>query len=82
MFWGRRRAEGAGRGAAGAGRGCGWTGATPGATPSDKVPRVFWPLLGGFIAFVLFAIFMGWVMDTSRHGGGDDGADGAGHGGH
>ena len=43
------------------------------------VPRVFWPLIGGFIAFVLFAVFMGWVMDTSRHGGGDDGA---GHGGH
>jgi ABC-type Mn2+/Zn2+ transport system permease subunit len=49
-----------------------------GATASYMVPRVFWPLLGGFIAFVLFALFMGWVMDTSRHG---DGAsdDGAGH---
>ena len=29
---------------------------------------MYWPLLGGFIAFVLIAIFMGWVMDTSRHG--------------
>jgi hypothetical protein len=27
---------------------------------------MFWPLIGGFIAFVLFAVFMGWVMDTSR----------------
>jgi hypothetical protein len=31
---------------------------------------MFWPLIGGFIAFVLLAIFMGWLMDTSRHGGG------------
>jgi hypothetical protein len=30
---------------------------------------VFWPLIGGFIAFVLLAIVMGWIMDTSRHGG-------------
>jgi ABC-type Mn2+/Zn2+ transport system permease subunit len=36
-------------------------------------PVMFWPLLGGFIAFVLVAIFMGWVMDTSRHGGDRDG---------
>ena len=33
------------------------------------VPAVFWPLIGGFIAFILLAVFMGWVMDTSRHGG-------------
>jgi hypothetical protein len=33
---------------------------------------MYWPLIGGFIAFVLLAIFMGWVMDTSRHGGRDD----------
>lgn len=26
-------------------------------------PAMFWPLLGGFIAFVLFAVIMGWVMD-------------------
>ena len=31
-------------------------------------PAMFWPLAGGFIAFILFAIFMGWVMDPSRHG--------------
>jgi hypothetical protein len=29
---------------------------------------MFWPLIGGFIAVVLFAIFMGWVMDPDRHG--------------
>jgi hypothetical protein len=30
------------------------------------------PLLGGFIVFVLIAVFLGWVMDTSRHGGDSD----------
>ena len=24
---------------------------------------MFWPLIGAFIAFVLFAILMGWIMD-------------------
>jgi hypothetical protein len=46
---------------------------------------VFWPLIGGFIAFILFAVFMGWVMDASRHGhggGGGAGDDSGGHGGH
>jgi len=33
---------------------------------------MFWPLIGGFIAFVLLAVFLGWVMDTSRHGGDAD----------
>jgi hypothetical protein len=28
---------------------------------------VFWPLIGGFIAFVLLAVVIGWVMDTTRH---------------
>jgi hypothetical protein len=32
---------------------------------------MYWPLIGGFIAFVLFTVFMGWVMDTSRRGDGD-----------
>jgi hypothetical protein len=27
---------------------------------------MFWPLIGGFIAFVLVAIIMGRIMDTSR----------------
>jgi hypothetical protein len=30
---------------------------------------MFWPLIGGFIAFVLIAVILGWVMDTSRHDG-------------
>jgi hypothetical protein len=33
---------------------------------------MYWPLLGGFIAFVLLAVVIGWVMDTSRHGGDGD----------
>jgi hypothetical protein len=32
---------------------------------------MYWPLIGGFIAFVLLAVLMGWVTDPSRHGGGD-----------
>ena len=30
---------------------------------------MYWPLIGGFIAFVLIAVLLGWIMDTSR---GDD----------
>jgi hypothetical protein len=33
---------------------------------------VYWPLVGGFIAFILLAVLMGWIMDTSRHGGSND----------
>jgi hypothetical protein len=36
---------------------------------------MYWPLIGGFIAFVLLAVFLGWLMDPSRH-------DGAGRDGH
>ena len=32
-------------------------------------PSMYWPLVGGFIAFVLLAVLMGWIMDTDRHGG-------------
>jgi hypothetical protein len=28
------------------------------------VSAMFWPLLGGFIAFVLLAVLMGWIMDA------------------
>jgi hypothetical protein len=28
---------------------------------------MFWPLIGGFIAFVLIAILLGWILDPSRH---------------
>jgi hypothetical protein len=33
---------------------------------------VFWPLAIGFILFILLAVFMGWVMDPDRHGGGQN----------
>jgi hypothetical protein len=36
---------------------------------------MFWPLIGGFIAFVLIAVILGWVLDTSRR----DGTDGGPH---
>jgi hypothetical protein len=32
---------------------------------------MYWPLLGGFIAFVILALIMGWIMDPSRHGDAD-----------
>jgi ABC-type Mn2+/Zn2+ transport system permease subunit len=35
---------------------------------------VYWPLIGALIAFVLFAIFMGWLLDR-----GPTDADGHGH---
>jgi hypothetical protein len=25
---------------------------------------VYWPLIGAFIAFILFAVLMGWIMDA------------------
>jgi hypothetical protein len=27
---------------------------------------MFWPLIGGFIAFVLIALLMGWILDSDR----------------
>jgi hypothetical protein len=36
---------------------------------------MYWPLIGGFIAFVLFSIFMGWVMDVPRRGDSDGDGD-------
>jgi hypothetical protein len=39
---------------------------------------MFWPLIGGFIAFVLLAVILGWMMDPARHGDGDTDA-GSGH---
>jgi hypothetical protein len=29
---------------------------------------MYWPLVGGFVAFILLAVLMGWIMDTDRHG--------------
>jgi hypothetical protein len=46
-------------------------------SPSSYMfPNMYWPLIGGFIAFLLLAIFLGWVMDR----GGDASHDG--HDGH
>jgi hypothetical protein len=36
---------------------------------------MYWPLIGGFIAFILLAVLIGWLTDTSRH-------NDAGHDGH
>jgi len=33
--------------------------------------RMYWPLLGGFIVFVLLALVIGWATDSSRRGGTD-----------
>jgi hypothetical protein len=27
---------------------------------------MFWPLIGGFVAFVLLSILVGWVVDPGR----------------
>jgi hypothetical protein len=27
---------------------------------------MYWPLIGGFIAFVLLAVLLGWIMDPER----------------
>jgi hypothetical protein len=29
---------------------------------------MYWPLLGGFIAFVVIALILGWILDPSRRG--------------
>jgi hypothetical protein len=37
------------------------------------VSSMYGPLIGGFIAFVLLAVFIGWAVDPSRKG--DSGHD-------
>jgi hypothetical protein len=32
---------------------------------------VFWPLIGGFVVFVLIAVVLGWILDPSRRSGVD-----------
>jgi hypothetical protein len=27
---------------------------------------MFWPLIGGFIGFVLLAVLLGWIFDPDR----------------
>jgi biotin transporter BioY len=34
---------------------------------------MFWPLAGGFIAFILLAVLIGWILDASRRGDADGG---------
>jgi hypothetical protein len=29
---------------------------------------MYWPLIGGFIAFILLALLMGWIIDPTRGG--------------
>jgi hypothetical protein len=29
---------------------------------------MYWPLIGGFIAFILVAVLLGWIMDVSSRG--------------
>ncbi len=38
------------------------------------VPRMYWPLIGGFIAFLVVLLLIGWAVDSGSrapHGGGD-----------
>jgi hypothetical protein len=30
---------------------------------------MYWPLIGGFIAFVLLAVLLGWIVDPDRRRG-------------
>jgi hypothetical protein len=34
---------------------------------------MFWPLIGGFVLFVLVALLMGWIMDPDRRPDSGDG---------
>jgi hypothetical protein len=27
---------------------------------------MYWPLIGGFVAFLIVALLLGWILDTSR----------------
>jgi hypothetical protein len=40
---------------------------------------MFWPLIGAFIAFILLAVLMGWIMDPARRGDAGDAGDSHGH---
>jgi F0F1-type ATP synthase assembly protein I len=35
---------------------------------------MYWPLIVGFIAFILIAVLLGWILDPSRRP--DDGNNG------
>jgi hypothetical protein len=34
---------------------------------------MYWPLIGGFIAFLLVALLLGWILDADRRGPDADG---------
>ena len=38
----------------------------PGSRGSYMFRLMFWPLAGGFIAFILVAVLLGWILDPSR----------------
>jgi len=40
-------------------------GATLAPARLDMVRTMYWPLIGGFVAFLLLLLLMGWIMDTS-----------------
>jgi hypothetical protein len=31
-------------------------------------PTMYWPLIGGFIAFLVVALLLGWILDPDRRG--------------
>jgi hypothetical protein len=33
---------------------------------------MYWPLIGGFIAFLVVALLLGWIMDRGPQGGDAD----------
>jgi hypothetical protein len=33
--------------------------------------RVYWPLVGALVAFILLAVLLGWILDPSRRGDAD-----------
>ncbi len=46
-------------------------GGSPAGPGSYMFRTMYWPLIGGFVAFVLISVLMGWIMDPDRHGDGD-----------
>jgi hypothetical protein len=29
---------------------------------------MYWPLIGGFVAFLVIAVLLGWILDPDRRG--------------
>jgi hypothetical protein len=34
---------------------------------------MYWPLIGGFVVFLLIAVLLGWILDSGRSGDAHDG---------